>query len=155
MRVIILLVVLAHSALLVSQADQVNQTFTIDHFAINVTDLDRSVAFYQQVFGLEEIYDGTHQDHIRWFDLGAGQELHIIQVEDLRLEIPKGVHLALTTADVDSFTMRLRKTSIDFYDWVGQLNRKAKRPDNIEQVYIQDPDGYWVEINNGITRYQK
>ena len=91
----------------------------------------------------------------RWFDLGAGQELHIIQVDDLQLQIPKGVHLALTTADIDLFTLHLRRLGIDFYDWIGQLNRKAKRPDNIEQVYIQDPDGYWVEINNGVTRYQK
>jgi len=136
-----------------SQSD--DQLFTIDHFAINVTDLDSSVAFYQQVFGLEEIYDGTHLEHIRWFDLGGGQELHISQVHDLQLQIPKGVHLALTTADIDKFTLHLRSLGIDFYDWIGQLNRKTKRPDNIEQVYIKDPDGYWVEVNNGITRYNK
>jgi len=131
------------------------QRFTIDHFAINVERLDSSVAFYQKVFGLREIYDGTHQEHIRWFDLGGGQELHIIEVDDLQLQIPKGVHLALTTADIDQFTLHLRKLGIDFYDWIGQLNRKAKRPDNIEQVYIQDPDGYWVEVNNGVIRYNK
>ncbi len=137
------------------RAQEQQQEFTIDHFAINVTDLEKSVAFYQEIFGFKEIYDGTHQDHIRWFDLGGGQELHIIEVKDLQLQIPKGVHLALTTEDIDQFTIRLRKLGIDFYDWIGQLNRKAKRPDNVEQVYIQDPDGYWVEINNGITRYQK
>ncbi len=150
---IIIGLVLCKISLGYSQDQQ--QQFTIDHFAINVESLDRSVAFYQQVFNLKEIYDGTDQEHIRWFDLGAGQELHIIQVDDLQLQIPKGVHLALTTADIDLFTLHLRRLGIDFYDWIGQLNRKAKRPDNIEQVYIQDPDGYWVEINNGVTRYQK
>lgn len=129
-------------------------SFTMDHFAINVRQLDKAVDWYQAVFHLEEIYDGTELDHIRWFDLGNNQELHIIQVEDLKLDIPKGVHLALTTADLDRFTKQLDQMNIDYYDWPGKVATKSVRPDGIEQVYIQDPDGYWVEINNGEKRHQ-
>jgi len=48
--------------------------FDIDHYAINVINLEQSVRFYQSVFQLEEIYDGTELDHIRWFRLGDRQE---------------------------------------------------------------------------------
>jgi len=46
---------------------------SFDHYAINVDDLDASVAFYQKVLSLEEIYDGTEKDNIRWLSLGNGQ----------------------------------------------------------------------------------
>ncbi len=132
-----------------------NMTFSIDHYAINVTDLDRSVNFYQQVFGIKEIYDGTEKDHIKWFRLGERQELHIISVEDLSLQIPKGVHLALTTADLSLFIRHLDTLSIPYYDWPGKKGAVSIRPDTIEQVYIQDPDGYWIEINDGEKRFKK
>ena len=75
----------------------------IDHYAINVNDLKRSVDFYQKIFGLQEIEDGTEQPHIRWFRLGSTQELHIIEVDSLDKRIPKGVHLALAVRDFDRF----------------------------------------------------
>ena len=103
--------------------------------------------------GLEEIYDGTEQPHIRWLDLGNHQELHVIQVDNLQLNIPKGVHLALTTADLDSFITYLNALEVDYYDWPGKIAAKSVRPDGIEQVYIQDLDGYWIEINNGEKRH--
>jgi catechol 2,3-dioxygenase-like lactoylglutathione lyase family enzyme len=127
--------------------------FSIDHYAINVTDLDRSVDFYQSIFGIEEIYDGTEKDHIKWFRLGQHQELHIISVKNLELTIPKGVHIALTTADVSLFIRHLNTLEIPYYDWPGKKNAVSIRPDRIEQVYIQDPDGYWIEINDGEKRY--
>jgi len=49
---------------------------SFDHYAINVDDVDESVAFYQKVLALEEIYDGTEQAHIRWLSLGNGMSLH-------------------------------------------------------------------------------
>jgi len=128
--------------------------FSIDHYAINVTDLQRSVDFYQSVFGLKEIYNGTQLDHIKWFRLGEQQELHIISVEKLQLQIPKGVHLALTTANLSVFINHLNTLKIPYYDWPGKKGAVSIRPDTIEQIYIQDPDGYWVEINDGEKRFK-
>lgn len=127
-------------------------SFSIDHFAINVKNLDESVNWYQKVFSLKEIYDGTEKDNIRWFRLGIAQELHIIEVPDLQLQIPKGVHIALTTKYLDQFIAHLDDLKIVYYDWPGKAMSKSTRPDGIQQVYIMDPDGYWVEINNGKIR---
>lgn len=128
-------------------------TFSIDHYAINVTDLQRSVEYYQTVFGIKEIYNGTQLDHIKWFRLGERQELHIISVENLQLDIPKGVHLALTTANLSVFIAHLNRLKIPYYDWQGKESAVSIRPDSIEQIYIQDPDGYWIEINDGEKRF--
>ena len=128
--------------------------FSVDHYAINVTDLDRSVNFYQSVFGIEEIYNGTELDHIKWFRLGDRQELHIISVEKVELQIPKGVHLALTTANLSLFIQHLATLDIPYYDWPGKKGAVSIRPDNVEQIYIQDPDGYWIEINDGEKRFK-
>ncbi|MGL1889345.1 MAG: VOC family protein [Reichenbachiella sp.] len=128
-------------------------TFTFDHYAINVLDLEQSVSFYQKFFFVEEIYDGTEKDFIRWFSLGNNQELHIIENKDLIKDIPKGVHIALTTIDLDAYIMLLEKNNIKYYDWPGKESSFSTRPDQIRQIYIQDPDSYWIEINNGIKRY--
>lgn len=121
----------------------------IDHYAINVNDLERSVDFYQKIFGLQEIADGTEQPHIRWFRLGSTQELHIIEVDSLDKRIPKGVHLALAVRDFDRFRESIINYNLDYYDWPGTKNEISTRPDKVRQLYIQDPDGYWVEVNDG------
>ena len=123
--------------------------FAIDHYAINVEDLDRSVVFYQEVFHLEEIKNGTGLSHIRWFRLGSSQELHIIQVDSLDKKLPKGVHLALAVSDFDRFRESVEKQNLPYSDWPGTPNAVSTRPDNVRQLYLQDPDGYWVEVNDG------
>lgn len=127
--------------------------FTFDHYAINVSDLDRSVAFYQKYFFVKEIYDGTEKDHIRWFSLGNNQELHIITVEDLDINVPKGIHMALTTPDLNKYIKYLNENNTEYFDWPGASMQVSTRPDNIKQIYIEDPDGYWIEINDGINRF--
>lgn len=122
--------------------------FSIDHYAINVVDLARSVAFYQDLFNLQEIENGTRLDHIRWFRLGTNQELHIIQVDSLDKKIPKGVHLALRTGDLERFRESVTTKKIPYSDWPGKASQLSVRPDGVRQLYIQDPDGYWIEVND-------
>lgn len=121
----------------------------IDHYAINVEDLNRSVDFYQKVFGLKEIKNGTELPHIRWFRLGSTQELHIIEVDSLDKKLPKGVHLALAVSDFDSFRKSLTTLNLPYSDWPGANNTISTRPDKVRQLYFEDPDGYWVEVNDG------
>ena len=150
-----LIFILLISAIFTSYGQDKNPAmkFSIDHYAINVTDLQQSVDYYQNVFSIKEIYNGTQLDHIKWFRLGERQELHIISVDDLKLEIPKGVHLALTTANLSVFIDHLNRLGISYYDWPGKKSAVSIRPDSVEQVYIQDPDGYWIEINDGEKRF--
>jgi catechol 2,3-dioxygenase-like lactoylglutathione lyase family enzyme len=120
---------------------------SFDHQAILVTDLQKASAFYQHILGLEEIEDKTQQPHIRWFDMGNGRQLHIIQTSTATPVPPKGVHMAFSTNDMEAMTQHLKDVSIPFENWMGAANTTNSRPDGIRQIYLQDPDGYWIEIN--------
>jgi hypothetical protein len=65
-----------------------------------------------------------------------------------RIRGEKAVHFALTTTDFDSFIKRLDKLNIAYSDWPGTLHKINIRADGITQVYFQDPDEYWIEVNS-------
>lgn len=137
-----------------SEAKEANKTsdsqlqWRVDHVAINVRDLDRSVAFYTKVFELVPLENGTGLSNIRWFRLGHDQELHIIAVDHLEKQIPKGVHFALAVSDFERFRENLSLHDLMYYDWPGAERSISLRPDGVRQLYLQDPDGYWIEIND-------
>lgn len=131
--------------LCLAQAQQPRITY--DHQAILVADLERSAHFYQTILGLKEIEDKTEQPHIRWFSMGRDKQLHIIE-EKAPIDIPpKGTHMAFTSKDLDTTIEHLRSQKIYFENWQGTPNTTNPRPDGVRQIYLQDPDGYWIEIN--------
>lgn len=128
---------------------------SFDHYAINVAELDRSIDFYQRVFGLDEVVDGTGKDNIRWLSLGEGMALHVIETDRSQLRLQKGVHMAIAVGRFDEFVQHLRDIGLDFETWTGVPLETNDRPDGVRQVYFQDPDGYWVEVNDGRLGWAK
>ena len=118
------------------------------HLALSVKDIDRSAEFYTKVLNLKEITNRTKIDGIRWFSLGEDKELHLVSILKENVTINKAVHFALTTSDFDSFVKRLDKLNITYSDWPGTPHKINVRADGIQQVYFQDPDGYWIEVNS-------
>ena len=37
---------------------------------------------------------------------------------------------------------------VKYGNFLGEEKKIAIRPDQISQIYLQDPDGYWIEVNN-------
>ena len=122
--------------------------FTFNHQALSIKDVNRTVAFYKNVLGLEQITNRTQMEGIVWFSLGEGKELHLVSVLKEEVKINKAVHIAITTPNFDAFIQHLEKNKIVYSDWPGKLNTITTRADGIKQIYIQDPDGYWIEINS-------
>jgi lactoylglutathione lyase len=122
--------------------------FTFNHQALSIKDVNRTVAFYKNVLGLEQITNRTQMEGIVWFSLGEGKELHLVSVLKEEVKINKAVHIAITTPNFDVFIQHLEKNKIVYSDWPGKLNTITTRADGIKQIYIQDPDGYWIEINS-------
>jgi lactoylglutathione lyase len=120
----------------------------MDHLALSVKDLDRSVAFYTTVLQLQEITNLTRKEGIRWISLGDGKELHLVSIIKEPVTINKAVHLAFKTANFDSLIKTLEIRNITYSDWPGALNKINIRADGIKQIYFQDPDGYWIEVNS-------
>ncbi len=123
-------------------------TFSFNHIAISVKDVDKSVAFYQKVLQLEEIANTASNSKTRWFSLGEGKQLHIIPRPNEEVKTNKAVHFALALTALDSFVKHLNTLGIANSDWLGTVNKDYVRKDGIQQIYFQDPDGYWIEINN-------
>ena len=83
--------------------DESAGTISFNHVALSVEDVDRSAAFYRDIFGLTEITNRTEIPGIRWFSFGEGKELHLISLGDPPGPMPKGLHFALTATNFDHF----------------------------------------------------
>jgi lactoylglutathione lyase len=120
----------------------------ITHIAVYVSSLKQSGDFYRNVFKFQEIdepfKDGLHA----WFDIGNEVALHIIEAPWEPITINKINHLCFSVPDMDAFISNLNEENVEFEDWPGNKNKINIRPDGIKQIYIQDPDGYWIEIND-------
>ncbi len=125
-------------------------TFSFNHIALSVKDVNESVEFYQKVLQLKEIKNTASDSKTRWLSINEGKQLHLIPRPNFEIKINKAVHFALTTSDLDSFITNLKELKIGYSDWPDTPNKDYIRKDGIRQVYFQDPNGYWIEINNDI-----
>lgn len=124
---------------------------TFDHYTIKVKNLENSASFYKKVLGLKEIENRTQKSYIRWFSIGEGSELHIVEGDSDSIKTHVGVHLALRLNEFDKFLSQLKRYNINQHNSRGIQDSITTRADGIRQVYFQDPDGYWIEVNEAAT----
>lgn len=148
MRKISLLLIAISFTCFVHGQDTTSFNFTFNHLALSVKDVDRSVDFYKKVLNLKEITNRTKIEGIRWLSLGEDKELHLISILKEPFTINKAIHLGLTTSSFDTFVKRLDILKIAYSDWPGASHTITTRADGVKQIYFQDPDGYWIEVNN-------
>ena len=146
-KLIVLLLFILLSKSVIGQ-NNMEYSFSLDHMALSVKDVDSSVDFYKNVLGLKEITNRTKIEGIRWLTLSDGTELHLISIIRDSFTLNKAIHLGLSTPNFDSFIKRLKILKIDYSDWPGKPQTVNLRTDGIKQIYFQDLDGYWIEVNN-------
>ena len=148
-KVILLIPFMLLSAFLTAQ-ETASIKMIYNHSALSVKDVDRSATFYKTILNLQEITNRTKKEGIRWFATGDGKELHLVSTIKEPVSINKAIHLAFSIADVDfdGFIKTLNNSKITYSDWPGELNKITIRADGIKQIYFQDPDGYWIEVNS-------
>lgn len=128
--------------------NKVDLNLSFNHLALSVKDVNLSANFYKNILGLEEITNRTQMAGIRWLSLGEGKELHLISTLKDVVIINKAVHLALTTSHFEALVELLIANNIVYSDWPGTPNKVNIRADGIKQVFFQDVDGYWIEVNS-------
>ncbi len=131
-----------------AQEDIPSQNSIFNHIALSVKDVDASVAFYKSILNLNEITNRTKMDGIRWMSLGEDKELHLISIIKGEIKQNKAVHFAIASYNFDDFISTLETKQIPYSSWPGEQNKITIRADGVKQVYIQDLDGYWIEINS-------
>jgi lactoylglutathione lyase len=119
-----------------------------NHTTIYVTDLARGTEFYSKVMMLEPIPEPFHDGRHSWFKMGEHSELHVVSgaKEDVSHDV--NIHLAFAVPSLPDFMKHLDKLGIKYGNFGGETNKIAIRPDKINQIYFQDPDGYWIEVND-------
>jgi lactoylglutathione lyase len=124
----------------------VAETVTADHVALHVADTAASIAFYHDAFGLREI--PTAVAIARWMDLGRGLQLHLVSGRTRPVVTALQVHLALRTPNLARTIDYLRAHGMRWQDNQGNVGRiSSVRTDGVRQIFLQDPDGYWIEVN--------
>lgn len=121
---------------------------SVNHVALYVFDLQKSVDFYQNVLGLRPIPEPFKDGRHVWLRTGPHSQLHIIQGAAKVEEHDKNSHLAFSVKDLKKFRAHLDQTSTRYGSWAGEDKQTTARPDGVQQVYLQDPDNYWVEVND-------
>jgi len=120
----------------------------LNHIALSVVNLKISTAFYINVVQLDTIPEPFHDNKHTWFNIGPKSHLHVIESAKEIISHDRNSHLCFTVPSVDEFVLRLDKLKVPFSNWTGENHTITTRVDGVKQIYFQDPDGYWIEIND-------
>jgi lactoylglutathione lyase len=121
---------------------------TLNHIAIYVHELGKSTDFYENVLMLRKIDEPFKDGKHTWFTIGAAGHLHLIQGAEANIKRDKNDHLCFSVNSIEDFIANLDKHHIEYTNWPGTAKAPTVRVDGVKQVYFQDPDGHWIEIND-------
>lgn len=112
-----------------------------NHLALQVADLQASKKFYGETLGLAPIEVPDDLKAIRgWFSIGNGQQIHLLAGRTIPVSNDRnGSHFAVFVASMDKAEAFLKQKNIKYH--------LQTRFDGVRQIYIADPDGYLVELN--------
>jgi YD repeat-containing protein len=113
----------------------------INHVSISAPDLEASVRFYTEVFGMERVATPTFPGQaVVWLRVGDRQ-LHLFQ----RQGAPQFHHFALDVDDFEAVYLKVRELEIrDESTFLGGI---FELPGGEAQMYLRDPAGNLVEID--------
>lgn len=121
---------------------------SLNHIAIYVHELRRSTDFYENVLMLQKIDEPFKDGRHTWFTLGPAGHLHLIQGAEANIKRDKNDHLCFSVSSIDAFIRNLDAHKIEYTNWPGTEKAPTVRVDGVKQVYFQDPDGHWIEVND-------
>lgn len=122
--------------------------YRLDHIALLVRDLEETTDFLTRVLGIRQIANPMGGTEIRWFEIGSGQRLHVQAGDVSRTHVEKRTHFALSAPDLDAVLAHFKATGATYSDMKGTPGAVNVRPDGMRAVFVQDPNGYWFEIND-------
>ena len=116
--------------------------FRFAHNNLNVLDLEKSVAFYEEALGLQEVRRKQADDGsftlVFLADGVTGHQLELTWLRDRTEPYNLGdneIHLAMAVDDFEAAYAHHQKMGCICYE------NKA-----MGIYFIEDPDGYWIEI---------
>lgn len=109
----------------------------LHHGSINVTDTERSLAFYSGLLGMAQLDRPDFGFGGAWLDAGDGRQVHLIETS-----VPPdlGQHLAFFVDDLDAAAATLTSAGVS----VGPITTVPGT--KIRQTHVSDPDGNRIEL---------
>ena len=112
------------------------------HVSIHADDLEESVRFYVDVFGMRHVESPDFSFPVEWLVLGD-QQLHLFLRDGV--PAPEFHHIGL---DVDDFEAVYRvAVERDLFDPEAGSPNVRELYDGAAQMYLRDPAGNLVEVN--------
>lgn len=119
-----------------------------DHVTIYVSNLKTERSFYDSVMHFESVQNPYKDTATAWFKTGDHSQLHVVSGAGAITGHEMTVHMAFKVDNIELFLGRLIAFGIPWYSALDEKNKITLRPDGVKQIYLQDPEGYWIEINN-------
>lgn len=135
----------------------------ISYVGIRVTDLERSVRFYRDVFGMKVVREGDFSRngggrYVLMKDVASGQRLELNWYppdSQYATEYVPGEGLDHIGVKVDDVAEKLRELAakgIEAVDIPGSLSRQDLGKDfTIHIGFVKDPDGNWIGLYDWST----
>lgn len=120
----------------------------INHTAIYVVDIQKTGSFYSNVLGLDTVPEPFRDGKHLWYSTGPHSMLHVIAGATAKKDYYKNQHTCFTVPNFDRFIEKLKQLNWAYEDVAGNKNAITIRVDGVHQIWLQDPDGYWLEIND-------
>lgn len=109
--------------------------------SVHADDLETSVRFYEELFGMERLPTPNFGMNIRWLAFGE-QQLHVFERD---VPAPGYHHFGLDVEDFEDVYLKARERGIlDAETFSGAVR---ELPDGAVQMYMRDPAGNLVEVN--------
>ena len=125
--------------------------FKFNHNNLNVRDLEKSIQFYKDALGLTVVREKDAADgSFKLVYLGDGSSVHQLELTWLRDRtepynlgeckfhlafVTDEIHLAFTVDDMDAALAHHK-----------EMNCVCFENESMGIYFIEDPDGYWLEI---------
>ena len=119
----------------------------LDHFVLTVADIDRTVAFYRDMLGMEPVVFGAGRTALKFgrSKINLHQVGHEFDPKAL-LPVAGSADICLITEDpLNDIQAELVDRGIDIIE--GPVQRTGA-VGQLRSVYVRDPDGNLVEISN-------
>ena len=130
------------------QASAQQSKVHINHTAIYVVDIQKTGSFYSNVLGLDTVPEPFHDGKHIWYSIGPHSMLHVIAGATAKKDYYKNQHTCFTVPDLNLFIGKLKQLNWVYEDVAGNKNAITTRVDGVHQIWLKDPDGYWLEIND-------
>ncbi|MFC0184800.1 Glyoxalase/Bleomycin resistance protein/Dioxygenase superfamily protein [Pseudarcicella hirudinis] len=114
----------------------------INHVALYVRDVGVSMKFYGETLELEQDFRRPAFDFGgAWYKLGSRQSLHLLdgRTDEEISSSSRRNHFAVEVESIKECEAFLRNKGLEF------MGPKL-RPDGVPQIFLKDPDGYWMEF---------